>query len=146
MPTTLPSGLNGPVQVALARAVGEIPQAGALPGGCRYELKWDGFRAVVTRDRSGVHLWSRRGTELTGTFPEITAATAAQLPTGTVLDGELVIWSGSRLDFAALQTRMGRGPRSAAAHASGVVRSVRHPGSGGPGHPSTAVRRATWPP
>lgn len=35
-----------------------------------------------------------------------------------MLDGELVIWSpAGRLDFSALQTRMGRGPCSAAAHA-----------------------------
>jgi ATP-dependent DNA ligase len=43
MPATLPPGLTGPVQVALARAVEQIPHAAALPGGARYEPKWDGF-------------------------------------------------------------------------------------------------------
>ncbi|PUB29627.1 ATP dependent DNA ligase-like protein [Promicromonospora sp. AC04] len=111
----LPSGLGGPVEVALARAIERIPQAGALPGGSRFEPKWDGFRTVITRDQSGARLWSRRGTDLSATFPEIAAAAERQLRPGTVLDGELVVWVDGRLAFAALQTRMGRGPRSAAA-------------------------------
>ncbi|WP_454857567.1 ATP-dependent DNA ligase [Promicromonospora soli] len=119
----LPPGLAGPVQVALARPVEQIPHAGALPGGARYEPKWDGFRAAITRHPAGARLWSRRGTELTATFPEIAAAATEQLAPGTVLDGELVIWSAGRLAFAALQIRMGRGPRSAAAHAA------QHPAS-----------------
>lgn len=113
----LPAGLTGPVEVALARAVEQIPRAGALPGGSRYEPKWDGFRTVITRDASGARLWSRRGTDLSQTFPEISSAAADQLTPGTVLDGELVAWFDGRLSFATLQTRMGRGPRSAAAHA-----------------------------
>jgi hypothetical protein len=43
MAATLPTGLTGPVQVALARPVEQIPRMGALPGGCRFEPKWDGF-------------------------------------------------------------------------------------------------------
>ena len=74
MSVTLPAGLTGPVQVALARAVEQIPRAGALPAGCRFEPKWDGFRLIVTRDQHGVNLWSRRGTNLSTTFPEITSA------------------------------------------------------------------------
>jgi ATP-dependent DNA ligase len=119
----LPPGLEGPVQVALARPVEQMPHVGALPGGCRYEPKWDGFRTVVVRERAGARLWSRRGTDLTSTFPEIEAASIEQLAPGTVLDGELVMWSGGRLAFGLLQTRMGRGPRKAAEHAR------RHPAS-----------------
>ncbi|MFC8796922.1 ATP-dependent DNA ligase [Promicromonospora sp. NPDC057138] len=119
MSATLPPGLAGPVQVALARAVEQIPHAGALPGGCRFEPKWDGFRLIVTCDQRGANLWSRRGTNLSTTFPEIRSACVDQLAPGTVLDGEVVIWSSGRLDFSSLQTRMGRGPRSAAAHAVG---------------------------
>ncbi|WP_460889057.1 ATP-dependent DNA ligase [Promicromonospora xylanilytica] len=73
---------------------------------------------MVTSDPNGTKLWSRRGTDLSTAFPEITAACVDQLAPGTVLDGEVVIWSADRLDFGALQTRMGRGPRSAAAHAA----------------------------
>ncbi|WP_125778373.1 ATP-dependent DNA ligase [Antribacter gilvus] len=105
----------GPTQVALARAVERIPEVSALPGGCRYEPKWDGFRAVVTREDAGATLRSRRGTDLSATFPEITAAAVAQLAPGAALDGELVVWTAGRLDFEALQERMGRGPRTAAA-------------------------------
>lgn len=113
----LPPRLAWPVQVALARSVEQIPDLDALPGGSRYEPKWDGFRAVVARDEGGARVWSRRGTDLSLIFPEITEATAVQLERGTVLDGEIVIWSAGQLDFEALQERMGLGARSAAAHA-----------------------------
>jgi ATP-dependent DNA ligase len=36
----------------------------------------------------------------------VVAAAVAQVPAGTVLDGEVVIWNGSRLDFGLLQRRM----------------------------------------
>jgi ATP dependent DNA ligase domain len=114
MSPTLPPGLTGPVDVALARPVGRIPQAGALPGGCRYEPKWDGYRAIVSRDQAGARVWSRRGTDMSATFPEITAAAVDQLAPGTVLDGELVAWVDEHLDFSTLQTRMGHGARGAA--------------------------------
>lgn len=39
----IPPDLAGPVEVALARSVGEIPGPHALPGGSRYEVKWDGY-------------------------------------------------------------------------------------------------------
>jgi hypothetical protein len=39
----LPADLVGPVDVELARAVESIPAEWALPGGCRYEPKWDGY-------------------------------------------------------------------------------------------------------
>lgn len=35
--------LTGPVQLALARAVEQLPDEHGMPGGSRYELKWDGF-------------------------------------------------------------------------------------------------------
>jgi ATP-dependent DNA ligase len=106
-----------PYEVALARAVEQIPAPGALPGGCRYDLKWDGYRALSRVDADGAQLWSRRGTDLSATFPEIIAALSDQLPAGTVLDGELVAWRDGRLAFEVLQQRMSRGPRAAAAAA-----------------------------
>ncbi|WP_277514319.1 hypothetical protein [Cellulosimicrobium cellulans] len=65
----------------------------------------------------GARIWSRRGTDLTATFPEITTAVTEQIAPGVVLDGELVVWENGRLTFEALQERMGRGPRTAAAAA-----------------------------
>ncbi|GGM12357.1 non-homologous end-joining DNA ligase [Nakamurella endophytica] len=111
----LPEGLAGPVGVELARAEDAVPGPNALPGGCRYELKWDGYRLAVVRDAKGVRLWSRQGHDLTHRFPEIAAAARAQLPPGTVADGEVVIWNGARLDFDLLQRRLATRPRDMAA-------------------------------
>src|SRR5215212_4509427 len=87
----------------LARAVDEVPRENALPGGVQYEKKWDGYRAVAFNDED-VFVQSRRGADLTASFPEVTAA-IAELPK-CVLDGELVIWGDGALDFPALLKRM----------------------------------------
>ncbi len=106
----LPPGLSGPVAVQLAKPVREIPPATALPGGCRYEPKWDGYRLVVVRDAGSTRLWSKQGRDLTDRFPDVAAAALAQVPAGTVLDGEVVIWHDDRLDFGLLQQRLLAGP------------------------------------
>lgn len=102
----LPADLAGPITVELARSQETIPDPGALAGGCVYELKWDGFRCVIVRDGQSTRLWSRQGTDLTNRFPEIAVAAAAQIPAGTVIDGEVVIWNEDRLDFDLLQRRL----------------------------------------
>lgn len=102
----LPGDLGPPVSLALAKAVGNIPPANALPGGCLYEPKWDGFRMAMIVRSGGVSLWSRQGKDLTRYFPDLAGAAGAQIPPGFVLDGEAVIWSDGRLDFDALQQRM----------------------------------------
>jgi ATP-dependent DNA ligase len=106
----LPPDLAGPVAVELAKPVRAIPEPGALPGGCRYEPKWDGYRLVVVRSARSTRLWSKQGRDLTDRFPDIAAAALAQVPAGTVVDGEVVVWNGSRLDFGLLQQRMGTAP------------------------------------
>ena len=35
----------------------------------------------------------------------VATAAIAQLPPGTVVDGEVVVWNGARLDFGLLQRR-----------------------------------------
>ncbi|MDP5184765.1 ATP-dependent DNA ligase [Blastococcus sp. BMG 814] len=102
----LPPELAGPVAVELAKPVRQIPSPAALSGGCRYEPKWDGYRLVVVRDRSATRLWSKQGRDLTDRFPDVAAAALAQVPPGTVVDGEVVIWHDDRLDFGLLQQRM----------------------------------------
>ncbi|MCE7051888.1 ATP-dependent DNA ligase [Streptomyces purpurascens] len=79
----------------------------ALPPGWAGELKWDGFRALVSVDAGRVVLRSRRGTEMAPAFPEVVAG-AAQLPDATALDGELVVWEEGRLAFERLQNRLQR--------------------------------------
>lgn len=55
-----------------------------------------------------VLLRSRRGTDMTASFPEIRAAALAQLPENTGLDGELVVWERDRLAFERPQQRLAR--------------------------------------
>jgi len=122
----LPPELSGPVAVELAKPVREIPAAHALPGGCVYEPKWDGYRLVIVRQARSTRLWSKQGRDLTDRFPDLAAAAVAQVPAGSVVDGEVVIWNGDRLDFGLLQRRMvtapGRiGPLVAATPASYVA-------------------------
>jgi len=39
----IPGDLAGPVDVALATSVDQIPGPHAPPGGSRYEVEWDGY-------------------------------------------------------------------------------------------------------
>ena len=75
------------------------------------EDKYDGIRAQLHVEREGrVRLFSRDLNDVTRSFPEIAEAAAALVPEAPlVIDGELVPWrAGSVLDFASLQTRLGR--------------------------------------
>ncbi|GAB2662381.1 ATP-dependent DNA ligase [Kribbella swartbergensis] len=98
--------LLGPVGLELARAVEKLPGKHGMPGGSRFELKWDGFRAGAVCQGGDVRLWSRNGKDFTAKFPDVQKALAAQVDIDCVLDGELVVWTGERLDFDALQQRM----------------------------------------
>ena len=98
--------LTGPVGLELARAVEQLPGEHGMPGGSRYELKWDGFRAGAVCHDGQVRLWSRNGKDFTTKFPDVQKALARQVEVDCVLDGELVVWNGERLDFDALQQRM----------------------------------------
>ncbi|MEU9313409.1 hypothetical protein [Streptomyces sp. NPDC048256] len=89
-----------------------------LPPGWAAEPKWDGYRAQLARYADGrVLLRSRRGADMTPSFPEIRAA-AAQLPGDTGLDGELVVWESDWLAFECLQQRLPRRGRAATAAAA----------------------------
>ncbi len=61
------------------------------PGdGWRFEVKWDGFRAIARVEDGDVRLWSRNGKRLEGTHDEIARALPAALTSSDcVLDGEL---------------------------------------------------------
>jgi ATP-dependent DNA ligase len=109
----LPLDLVGPVDVELARAVESIPGPDALPGGSRYEPKFDGYRAVVVRRGDTATIWSRQRKDLTDRFPDIAATAVRQLADGVVLDGELTILVDGRLSFDALQRRLVTSPAKA---------------------------------
>ncbi|WP_097258850.1 ATP-dependent DNA ligase [Streptomyces sp. Ag109_G2-15] len=89
-----------PVKPMLAKSVAKIPP------GMHYEAKWDGFRAIVFRDGDEVELGSRTGKPLTRYFPELVVALKERVPERCVLDGEIVIARGGRLDFDALTERI----------------------------------------
>jgi DNA ligase D-like protein (predicted ligase) len=55
-----------------------------------YELKLDGYRALVMKKRGVVTVFSRRGNILNGCFPSIAAAFSF-LPDNTIIDGEVVV-------------------------------------------------------
>lgn len=101
-----------PVEPMLAAAGAEIPGAEALPGGCQWELKFDGYRLIGFVDVGRVRLQSRNGHDITAAFPEIAEALVDQVPPGSVVDGELVVWGETGLDFAALQQRLGARKRA----------------------------------
>ncbi|MBV1937982.1 ATP-dependent DNA ligase [Streptomyces sp. BV286] len=89
-----------PVKPMLAKSVARIPP------GMHYEAKWDGFRAVVFRDGDAVEIGSRNTKSLVRYFPELVEALRERLPERCVLDGEIVIARGGRLDFDALTERI----------------------------------------
>jgi len=94
----------------LAKAVSAVPAHDSVEGGLAYEPKWDGFRAIVHVDASSVEIDSRGSKPLTRYFPELVDAFARLLPAGCVLDGEIVVRSGTpgneRLDWEALSARI----------------------------------------
>jgi bifunctional non-homologous end joining protein LigD len=80
----------------------------ALPEGedWSYEVKLDGYRALVIKDGERIQIRSRTGKDLTRTYPAVTSA-AVQLRAGqAVVDGEIVaIDPAGRPSFQALQHR-----------------------------------------
>src|SRR5438309_9965339 len=91
-----------PVKPMLAKAATKLPAGEGL----YYEPKWDGFRCIVFRDRDEVELGSRNERPLTRYFPEVVDAIKANLPERCVVDGELIVVIGERLDFDSLQLRL----------------------------------------
>src|SRR6185436_32006 len=87
------------------------PETSARPfsrPGWIFELKYDGFRALVERKNGAARIFYRSGRGATAIFPEIAEAVAA-LPFDLVLDGEIVIVDGNgRPNFNALQRRAQR--------------------------------------
>lgn len=97
-----------PYPFFLASALDGGPEQLGDPGNWQAEWKWDGIRGQLLRRAGACSLWSRGEEMLNGRFPEIEAA-AADLPEGTVLDGEILAWrDGGALPFSVLQRRIGR--------------------------------------
>src|SRR5437773_10235101 len=81
-----PFPIAPPIEPMLAKLEETLPQEGSF----LFEPKWDGFRAIVFRSASDVYIQSRDLKPLDRYFPELHEALLAQLPKGSVIDGELV--------------------------------------------------------
>jgi hypothetical protein len=85
----------------------------ALPEGERwlYEVKLDGYRALIVKDGERVRLVSRNEKDLTAAYPSATTAAKRLNADSAVVDGEIVaVDAQGRPSFQALQHR-GAHPR-----------------------------------
>jgi DNA ligase D-like protein (predicted ligase) len=80
----------------------------ALPEGndWSYEVKLDGYRALIIKDGERVQIRSRTNKDLTAAYPPVAAAARTLDASGAVVDGEIVaIDPSGRPSFQALQHR-----------------------------------------
>jgi len=68
-----------------------------------FEIKWDGIRCLAYVEAGSVRLQSRHSTEMTFQFPELSGL--ARLPSGTLLDGELVVFRDGKPSLTCIQRR-----------------------------------------
>src|SRR5687767_7956088 len=82
----LPHARPGFVEPMAARLVDRLPEG----DGWLYEVKFDGYRALLIKNAAAVQIRSRNDKDLTSRYPTVAAA-AGQLHARTaVVDGELV--------------------------------------------------------
>jgi ATP-dependent DNA ligase len=70
-----------------------------------FEVKFDGFRCGAVIESGRVRLLSRQGTNLSPWFPELASLPADVAGTDALLDGEIIVGSGSVESFNALLKR-----------------------------------------
>lgn len=68
-----------------------------------FEVKWDGVRAVAAVEAGHWNVWGRELADYTQRYPELDPL--RRLPSGTVLDGELVLLRSGRADLQELMRR-----------------------------------------
>jgi len=82
-----------------ARLVTRLPEG----PGWEYEVKWDGYRALVLRASGRTDIVSRNNRLLNDRFPQLIPALAS-VPAATILDGEIVAFDpNGRPSFNMLQ-------------------------------------------
>jgi ATP-dependent DNA ligase len=107
-PSPLPSSrrTTAPANAALtameARSVDTIPRGAEW----QYEPKWDGFRCLLSRQRSKVDLRSKSGEDLGRYFPELVEAALRFKASTFLLDGEIVVPRGKAFSFDDLLQRI----------------------------------------
>lgn len=85
-----------------ALLVEQIPEG----AGWQYEPKWDGFRCLVFREGSRLHLQSKSGQPLTRYFPELVELFGKFKAAKFVLDGEIAVPVKGRFSFDDLLQRI----------------------------------------
>ncbi|NIJ65525.1 bifunctional non-homologous end joining protein LigD [Sphingomonas leidyi] len=82
----------------------------SVPAGNQWlhEVKYDGYRALLSLGDKGPRIYTRTGLDWTDRFPGIAEA-AASLPGPALIDGEIVAFKGGRPDFSTLQEVLSRG-------------------------------------
>jgi bifunctional non-homologous end joining protein LigD len=90
------------VEPMTARVVTSLPEGDEWS----YEVKLDGYRALIIKDAERVQLRSRTGKDLTRTYPRVVTAASGLRATHAVVDGEIVaVDTSGRPSFQALQHR-----------------------------------------
>lgn len=82
------------------------------------EPKYDGWRLIVRVEPNGVRLYTRSGQDITSRWPALTAD-LAELPVGTILDGEAVAYEEAKNGelvprWGTVQSALGSGDAKAA--------------------------------
>src|SRR5688572_22375350 len=85
-----------------ARVVEKLPEGDEW----LYEVKFDGYRALLLKDGGNVRIRSRNDKDLTNAYPSVAAAGRRLKAAQAVVDGEIVASDGrGRPSFQALQHR-----------------------------------------
>ena len=78
-----------------------LARSGPVPtGDYAFEVKWDGFRALVSRN-GDIQVRSRRGWNMTALLPEL-----GDLPAEAIFDGEIIAFSDGRPHFPLVCDRL----------------------------------------
>jgi bifunctional non-homologous end joining protein LigD len=90
------------IEPMAARAVAHLPEGADW----LYELKLDGYRALLRKSGAQIHILSRKDNDLTASYPSVAAAALQLRPKRLLIDGEIVaIDASGRPSFQALQHR-----------------------------------------
>ncbi len=73
-----------------------------------HEIKYDGYRALIATGTGGPRIYTRSGLDWTEKFPGLAEA-ATTLPTGALIDGEIVAMKDGKPDFSTLQDAISAG-------------------------------------
>lgn len=92
-----------------------------------FEIKWDGIRIVVIKNKDKVRIMSRKGNDLTQKFPAVHEYFKAQTIAYFIVDGELVVFnSDGTPNFSKIVGRMHKTGETAIHHASKKEKAVAY--------------------